>query len=326
MMLKSACMNSLKRLLVRVFSALLVLSIFYFLGNEVIKNWEQISAFEFHFNIPFLLLSCVTYATAFGAFGLGWALLLRCMGCHIPLGKNLLYFFISQPAKYIPGKIWLAVARLKYCSEHGVSKSIAVLSTFFEAEMEVFAGAYITLFTLMQSELLGAHAKIGLYVLAACGVVFLIPRVLYFFINLYLKVLKHEPVPQEKHADFKTLFGLQLIYIIGMGLLGISHLLFLKSFVDIPAAGATFIISVTVFSYIAGIVAIFTPSGLGVREGVWFLALKNLAGPHTALIFSFISRLWTIVVEVILAAGSLIFLAHQKRKSAGVKRKVSEQL
>jgi uncharacterized membrane protein YbhN (UPF0104 family) len=55
------------------------------------------------------------------------------------------------------------------------------------------------------------------------------------------------------------------------------------------------------FSYIASIIVIFTPGGLGTREGILYLALKPLALTHVALIFAFASRIWLLLIEVALA-------------------------
>lgn len=98
--------------------------------------------------------------------------------------------------------------------------------------------------------------------------------------------------------------------------LGLSQLAFLQALTPVDIKHVPFLISVGAFSYVASILAVFTPGGLGVREGVWYLALKGITAPHIALIYAFASRLWTIIAEALLLFISLPILWHRTRKTA----------
>ena len=112
---------------------------------------------------------------------------------------------------------------------------------------------------------------------------------------------------------FKKLFFLQLSYVGGMLMLGLSHLFFLLAFTSVPADKYPFIISITAFTYIAGILALVTPGGLGVREGIWYGALRRLTTKPLALIFTFASRIWSIAIETILMLISIVTLILYKK-------------
>lgn len=308
----------MRKLLLNLLSLLLILAIFYFLGRELSKNWEQIRTFSFQFHLPILLLASALYVATFTLFGIGWWLLLRYLHHPIPLLETLLYFFITQPAKYIPGKIWIAVTRMKFCKPHGVPNSITLLTTGIEAVMEILAGSYISLIAILQTDLFGKYSLWGTLAITGIGIILLIPSIFYFFINLYLRIAKRAPIQKSERVSFQKLLLLQINYAVGMFTLGLSQLLFLQSFTPVGKEHFPILMSIGAFSYVASILAIFTPSGLGVREGVWYLALKGITAPHIAIIYAFVSRLWTIVVEALLLFISLpiLFIAKKKQKIA----------
>lgn len=306
----------MKKIVLHSISILLVLAIFYFLGREFIKNWEQIRSFTFHFNIPLLGLASLSYSLTFIVLAFGWHCLLKYLHHPIPFYETLLYFFITQPAKYIPGKIWIAVSRMKFCKKHAVPHSITFLTTGIEGGMEILGGAYISLVALLQLPTLGKFSLWGVMLASAAGVFFLIPGVFYFFVNLYLKIVKRNPVVREKWVSFSHLLILQIIYATGMLGIGISQVIFLQSFASVDPRHIPLLMSIGTFTYVASLLALFTPSGLGVREGIWYLALKNFLPNATALVYSFVSRLWMIILEGILMTISLPLLARVTQRQS----------
>ncbi|HZD05860.1 MAG TPA: lysylphosphatidylglycerol synthase domain-containing protein, partial [Longimicrobiales bacterium] len=61
-------------------------------------------------------------------------------------------------------------------------------------------------------------------------------------------------------------------------------------------------------AYVVGYLAVFSPAGLGVREGVLTLFLAPVTGQGAAVALSILARLWTTAVEVVPAGG--LWLRH----------------
>lgn len=304
----------MKKILWNVLSALLVIAIFYFLGREFLKNWEQIRSYEFRFDISLLLIASAIYAVVLGIFAIGWCIILRHLHNPIPLKETWLYFCITQPAKYIPGKIWIPVTRMKFCKPHGVPHSITLLSTGIEGVMEILAGSYVSAIILLQAEFLGSFSVWGTIAISGSGILLLYPPIFYFFINLFLRIARQPLITKNLRTSFVHLFLLQILYVAGMFGLGAAQFIFLQSFAPVPMAHAALLTAIGTFSYVASIIAFFAPAGLGVREGIWFEALKNISTPSVALIYAFISRAWTIIIEALLAFIALpIFLVRQRK-------------
>lgn len=302
----------MKKIIFRSVSVLLTAVIFYFLGREFFNNWEKISSYTFNFNVPILMMAIVAYVVMVLLFSWGWHLILRYLRHPIPLYETILYFCLTQPAKYIPGKIWLPVARMKFCKRHRVSHSVTLLSTGIESAMEILAGTYVSILAIFQMPSLGKFSILGTILLTFVGLVLLYPRVFYFFINIYLKLAKKDVIPCHKHATFLQLLFMQAVFAAGMFGLGLSQVLFLQSFVAIPASEFAYLISVGVLSTIIGMVAVFAPAGLGVREGVWYVALTGITLPYISLIYVFASRAWMIIVDAVLLFVATVLAALKR--------------
>ena len=337
----------MRKFLVNILSALLVIALFYFLGKEFFSNWGEIRSFTFQFNVLNLLAASILYIAAFIFLSFGWHLILRCLHHQIPFSHVFLYFFITLPSKYIPGKIWMVVTRMKFCKAHNVPHSITLLSTGIEGVFEILAGSYISLVALLQMQIFGKFSVVGIAAINAIGLLLLSPRIFYFIINIYLKIVKLEPICKGGRLSFIKLLILQIIYIIGMLGIGLSQMFFLLALTPIKYQYLPFIASIGAFSYIVSIIAFFAPGGIGVRESIWYLALKSITTSSVALIYAFASRLWMIIIEVLLLFISLLALwirkrrcddslsdqlgrpafspsIHKKNKSAGVKREISD--
>jgi uncharacterized membrane protein YbhN (UPF0104 family) len=66
-------------------------------------------------------------------------------------------------------------------------------------------------------------------------------------------------------------------------------------------------------AYAAGFLALLTPAGLGIREGVLVVALAPVLPAGPALVVALVSRLWMMLVE---AAGAAIAHLVARRRAS----------
>ncbi len=307
-----------KKIGIQLLSIGLVAAVFFVLGGEVSSQWHLIKNYEFNLKWHLVLLASGVYSISFFLLATGWWLLLRNINSPIKFSDAVIYFFISLPCKYIPGKIWGAVARAKLCKKYSVSTSVCFLTTGMEGIMEILAGIYISLFAVLSSSEFGQSAKIGAAAFVVLGLFLLIPRIFYSFVNIFLR-LTHQPIiEREGRVGVKKLLVVQVVFGIAMLLMGLSQVIFLKALTHVPMKYTLYLISLGTFSYVASVLAFFTPGGLGVREGVWYIALKGIVIEYIGLIFALVSRLWTMIVEAILfviALGFFLLVRENSEKS-----------
>lgn len=89
-------------------------------------------------------------------------------------------------------------------------------------------------------------------------------------------------------------------------LYGVAFWLFGHALLGGEAPGLGIATAAFVTSYVAGIIVVIAPAGLGIRELVLYSALAPVVGARNALLLSLLSRVWLVAVEV---AGALAVLS-----------------
>jgi uncharacterized membrane protein YbhN (UPF0104 family) len=95
------------------------------------------------------------------------------------------------------------------------------------------------------------------------------------------------------------------VYVLALALpwlaYGLAFWLFARSLLGAGAPGPLFCLAAFTASYVAGIVAVFAPGGIVVREAALVAALAPRVGAQNALLLAFGSRLWLVALEVVTA-------------------------
>jgi uncharacterized membrane protein YbhN (UPF0104 family) len=99
---------------------------------------------------------------------------------------------------------------------------------------------------------------------------------------------------------------------------GIGFYLFVDSVYPVAPQYILFLTGALAISSTLGLIAIFAPSGLGVREGVLVYLLLFMMPPPIAVIISILTRIWMTLIEIGLIGMVYLLGQLQQRK----KRKV----
>src|SRR5262245_46066118 len=123
------------------------------------------AAFQFHWLVPAGLLYLLTH-TLWGTF---WWQLLRDEEQPVTWRRSVATYFISQFAKYVPGKGWVRLLRVAALARRLVAKPPVAVTGIFETRTSMAAGALLGIATLPASGLkLPAEAsKLWLFALIA---------------------------------------------------------------------------------------------------------------------------------------------------------------
>jgi hypothetical protein len=256
-------------------------------SGKAALDWSWVAAAA----LPLLLGSFVV------AFG--WKLVLeRMVGHRVPLGPSLVLHFESQLARYTPGKVGMPLVRMAGAARLGVPASTAGYSVLIESISMIAAGGMVG-FALLVGTLgasgnaLSAFGTLGVVALAGftfAGIVLtLVDR--RYLTGAVLRLMKAEGsgplVPWRgalAHAVYWltwAVHGYLAARAVGIGSTPALH-------------GSGFYI----VAPIAGILALATPSGIGVREAVLSMGLAPLVGPAPAVATAIVSRAISIVVDL----------------------------
>jgi hypothetical protein len=129
-------------------------------------------------------------------------------------------------------------------------------------------------------------------------------------VALAARALRRQPFPV-------TLSYLQMLrylacYVVNWLLFGVALYVFIKSFYPLELSSILYLTGAFSFASMMGIVAVFAPSGLGVREGILALFLNQVMPTSVGLVVALASRVWLTIIEL-LAAGVVLGLIRTRR-------------
>lgn len=240
-----------------------------------------------------LILSIVFLFVGFLFQAVGWQYSLAVMGIKIRLQMAIASVGMTVFAKYLPGKVWMVLGRAHYVASKRFSSlketSIAsLIAQLVSLVMGCFLGSFTLIQFIARRYALNFNEITGLLALFAA------------LIGLCVYVAK-------RHFRRRMISGVKIwTLLLSASFLswlcwGVGFMLFSASigfdlnaeFISVFAAGA-----------LLGILAVFMPGGLGVREAVIIaLLIVNGMDNSSAVTLSIAARVW------FLAGEGMLFLA-----------------
>lgn len=224
-------------------------------------------------------------------------------GCAISFRKALSAYLFSILGKYIPGKVFMLAARLTYYKEEGAPLSKVTVCFFIENVCTLLGAAMLFILSLFffPNDLLDNYKWLTA-ILTAAFFVIIHPKLINGILKIIGKIFKKElEIPMKYTQILKAV----LMFIGNWLIVGSGFFMLVRS-VN-PAVGwneMLFCAGIFGISAIMGILAVFAPSGFGVREGIILAGLMLIMPESDAAVISVISRLWQTGSELILVAAA----------------------
>jgi hypothetical protein len=291
----------------------LVAALFAFLGKMVWGNWSEVKDASFTFrSFPFILGTFVFILSYFIQLG-AWYLITARLGIALSFQDTLGSWFYSQLGKYLPGKVWLLVSRFYFYESKGKSKKTISVALYFETVTIIATAGLLSWVSLIVFQGVTSYDVGGypgwLALLFIPVLVLLHPKVLQKLFNRVLRRLKKEPVVLS--LSFGDVLWILFVCLLSWGVGGIGFYLFIDSVYSVPAGSALYLTGALAFSSILGLIALFAPGGLGVREGALVYLLSFSMPGSVAVVLSVLTRLWMTLIEIGLIG--VIYLVSQCR-------------
>lgn len=237
-----------------------------------------------------------------------WAGSMTWWGARVGLVPALRVFAAANLARYIPGGIWQFASLAAMSASSGLSVVAVASAAVFQQVVLASVGLILAL-AFAPATRLGASWHLPLPVLLAvllagvAGAVLLLPP-LTRRIDAWLSRRRKMAItlPRVRRRDVAWYVLLSAVGWIGYA---IAFVLFTHAILDpVPldplVLGASFVLS-----YVAGILAVFAPGGLIVREAALVALVAPALGGEQALGLAVASRLWLTLID---AAVSLLML------------------
>ena len=300
------------RLLRTALSAAIVAATAVFLGLAIARNWAEIGAVDWQIR-PLELAGSVLLLVLALAFGVVvWhrvVLRFEDEAHRVPLAVLLRIWFLSNLARYIPGKIWQFVGAVQLGRRAGIAPAVLLTSLLILTGITLVSAAIVSLLALPAVLAEAGPAPVAILLAgAASGLLVVHPAALNF-------VLRR--VPDRFHpggllwtGSWLDGIGLLVLFILAWVIFGLAFALFVDALIGIPLTAVPALIAANALAFLVGYLVLVTPGGLGAREAALALLLGPLGSLGLAAVLAVAFRLWLIVGELI---GAAIFLRWPQR-------------
>lgn len=300
---------------------LLIFLIFGYLVSQVYFNWTTVeeAIFKARFNYIIISLTFI-FLNTFWSFKI-WQLILRDLAEKLTYYQCMRICSYANLGRYMPGKVWMVMGKIYLCEKEGIPIIKAGCSIYIELITTIIASVILSYIAILQyipfAFLQTPFLAVGFFAIL-CAL--LHPKVLEKSINLGFKMIKR-PKKVFIPFSFLTILKFIVLYEIAWLLNGIS-LYFLVSSLHIVSNHNIFVFSGFIAAaWVMGLISIFSPSGLGVREGVLTYLLSHLVPTPIAVAVSLLSRFLFTIAEMGIA-GLSFFLSssiHPQKNKFGDK-------
>jgi uncharacterized membrane protein YbhN (UPF0104 family) len=293
----------------------IITAIFLYLGKLVWENWGEVKEANFSFHPSLLLLGTFVFAASYFIQIGAWYLVTLKLGIALPPLETLESWLYSLLGKYLPGKVWLLLGRFYLYQSKGKSKKAISIALYFETATVIMAAALISLMGLIFFKgirPLYPGRELGwLIVLFVPIFIALHPGFLEKIVNRILSRLRREPISLA--ISYRDVLWILLICIWAWLVGGIGFYLFVSSIFPLSPDYVPFLTASLAISSTLGLIALFAPGGLGVREGVLVFLLSGFIPGAAAVIVSVLTRIWMTAIEIVLIG--VVYLIAQFGKS-----------
>ncbi|HET8712713.1 MAG TPA: hypothetical protein VFM23_03420 [Gemmatimonadales bacterium] len=281
----------------RALQAVVLIGAGYYLYRQIAPHWPEIRGRQFAWRLTPLILSSgivvLTLAVLLGA----WIASLRWCAARISALDAAKVWFTSNLARFLPGGVWQFASLAVMSSRYGVSPTVTTATVLLEQVVLLLTGlAVVAVFTpaVLQAAwwqgALVAGVALGILMIALPGG--RVGRWLSRHIPS-LSLVWSQLRPAQLVLFFLILIVPWILYgtafrLLAIGLLGAT-----------VSAPLGFYIAAFTGSYLAGVIAVFAPAGLLVREAALISVLTPVLGGGDAVILAIASRIWLTALEIV---------------------------
>lgn len=276
-----------------------------YLARFVLDNIDQLRGSELTLRWGWLVASFLVSLLYLLLRGLVWHDMTRRNGVAIPLPRALISWNYSILGKYLPGKVFLLLGRLVEYDRYGRSKAKVTFTFFQETVTSLLSSVVTILLALLTADLPYVRGYRGLLI----GVILVVavgmhPRVMQAVLDPVLRLLRRPAVRLE--LGYADVLRFTVEQTLAWFVFGVAFYLFINALYGVDVRLILYLAAAISFASMIGILALFAPSGLGVREGILALLLADVMPAPAAALIALSSRLWVTASEGLAIATAAI--------------------
>lgn len=216
----------------------------------------------------------------------------------------------SWLGRYLPGKVAWIAGKVYFASAHGISKRKLAIGSLVEAGAQTLVALALSLLLLTvtpQSARIPTALRLAALLAALSVLLVLTPPVFNWVVGWAYRAVRRQSLLEDR-VDAKLLGSAIGLYVVGFLLSGLSYFFLTWTFDHgLSVAHLFFVVAVFNLAGAVGVLSVFAPSGLGVRESVQLLLLPLIMSAELALAITVAARVWSMGVDMlfyVLATGT----------------------
>ncbi|HEX2097370.1 MAG TPA: lysylphosphatidylglycerol synthase domain-containing protein [Solirubrobacterales bacterium] len=277
--------------------------VFGFLVLTVVNQWAEIRDEGVHFHIAWLLPAFFFLGLFYALSALGWDLILRSLGHQIGLGRAQVAWGQPLLARYVPGSVLYVLGRLLLSERAGVSRRITLASIVYEqaisATSAIIVAAY---FIISHPDLEGEPLRWAVLAFIPVLIALLSPRAFRPLTDRVLAAFGREPLPAV--ISLRDIVALLAFYALNWGVVAVGLYCVARSVSQIPFSEVLTVGSAQAVGYVAALVTLVAPAGLGIRDAAFAWAVKVAVPGQSFALASLIA----IVVRGVMTVVELVYV------------------
>jgi len=293
---------------VRIVVTVIVIAVVgYFFTTALADNWSQVAAIDYSPSWE-AALAAVCFVAAVPLTGLLWrAIVERLQDTErVGIREAIAVQSASWLLKYVPGQLGSFVYKMSWGLRRGLPRSLVGVSFVYENIFLVLAGTVppvaVLAVTIPFADFAGSLGTIALPLIAVVPLLALAsPAVLHRLVGAPVERLLHERLERSNFLPGLSAMGFALAFLGPRILNGIGFVAIVQSVHPVPATAWIPLASAYILAGVAGLLAIFVPSGIGVREAVIVLFASLYLPLPVAIVTALVARLISTVSDVLVA-------------------------
>jgi glycosyltransferase 2 family protein len=283
----------------------------FFVGKSIYAQFIKIEWLRIHINAGFLILAFLLEIAARMWVGMLYGETLNLLGTRMPFRTSLSVCWISLLGRYVPGKIAILGSAIYMLSLHKVKPAVAATAPVIANIITIWVAISLSIPYIVSYNDGRNLMALGISVLILVSGLFFFffPRFLIMPCNLILKRLEYPQIlnklssrhliPAITNAVFQCVCA------------GASTWSFTRAICPIEPSHIPIVISITSLAGSLGLLALFSPAGIGVREGVYLIALSPIVGSEMAALTAVAIRGLQTLCDILTGGIGWILWQHQ---------------
>lgn len=247
--------------------------IFGFLVFTVASQWGDLQDEGVNFDPIWLIPAFAVLPIFYVLGGVGWDLILRFLGYRLsPMRAQIAW---GQPllARYVPGSVLYVLGRLVLSERAGVPRRATLASIVYEQAISAASAVAIaSYFVISHPDLQDEPLRWGVLIVVPAAIVILHPRVFGKLSTKVLAAFGREPLPAT--MSLPGVLAMLAFYSFNWCVVGLGVYFAANAVHDIPIEKLAAVGSAQALAFVAALLSLVAPAGLGVRDAVFAGAVK----------------------------------------------------